>query len=106
MIMASDNPALPLVINESVSNFARVTNMIAEVDREMSALSSTAEGLVYKSMRNGCLHQQLILTGSIAAARLHCFSRATSEAPIIFCERPSRLADALDEEFEVHWGNN
>jgi branched-chain amino acid transport system ATP-binding protein len=31
-------------------------------------------------------------------AGAYCFSRATSEAPIIFCERSSRLADALDEE--------
>jgi len=108
MVMARDNPALSELINESdgIGSLARVADLITGVERDLNALSQSTEGLLFKPIRKGCLHQQLILTDRVAAARLHCYSRATSEAPILFVERPHRLADTFDAEFEAFWRLN
>lgn len=106
MLMSRDNPVLSSLINEQVGSFTRVANIITEVDREMTALSRAHKGVLYKPIRSGCLHQQLILTDKFAAVRLHCYSRATSESPILWFARPSSQADVFDAEFDTHWANN
>jgi|HubBroStandDraft_2_1064218.scaffolds.fasta_scaffold397854_2 hypothetical protein len=106
MVMSRDNPLFPGMINEAVGRFDRIANMNAEVEREMSALSRATDGLIFKPIHTGCLHQQLMLTDRLAVIRLHCYGRTTSEAPILFLERPNQLAETFDAEFDVLWKLN
>jgi hypothetical protein len=108
MVLSRDNPSFPGMINEAdgIGRFERIVNLNAEIERELSSLSRTTDGLVFKQIQNGCLHQQLILTDRLAVARPYCYSRTTSEAPILVIERPNQLAETFDAEFEAFWRLN
>jgi hypothetical protein len=106
MAMARDNPSFAGMINEAVGRFERIVNLNLEVERELSSLNHGTERVIFKPIHTGCLHQQLILSEKLAVARMHCYGRATSEAPILVLERPHPVADTFDAEFESFWSLN
>jgi hypothetical protein len=108
MAMSPDNPAFAGMINEAdgINNAAAVAETISTVQHGMSELTAISDRIRFKLIKTGGLHQQLVLTDKVATARLYCYSRTSTDAPVLYLQKPTPLSEAFDAEFEALWRLN
>lgn len=108
MAMDPENPAFAAMINDHSGTVLaeRLATQIRLVERTMNELQATSDHIQFKLVRRGTLHQQLVLSDRTAAARLLWYATGNSDAPIVYTERPSPLADMFQAEFDGLWRLN
>jgi hypothetical protein len=108
LLMHPDNPTLPEMINESLTevDLEDVTREINEMAKFFARLAAKGPNISVRQVRHGTMHCQTTRTDGLAVYLPYLYSRRRRYCPLWQCKTGSVLYDVVSEEFEGVWRVN
>lgn len=108
LVMHPDNPALPTMINESLTDvdLECVVREIQEMTKYYSRIAANCPNVSFRQIQRGTLHCQSTRTDGSAMYLPYLYARRRRNCPLWQCEAHSPLYDVVADEFEGLWNAN
>ncbi len=109
MIMDSENDALPVWLNthHTTSNSVRIVQeMISEANKIYEDLAARSENIIFRKLKRGIPHQQLVRSDQEMCVVMYLFSANTPQSPLILAHYDDPIYKSCFSEFEYLWHLN
>jgi hypothetical protein len=106
MTMHEDNPAIVAFFNPEVARAPDTRNVLEDARNRFSQKLSGLDCVEMRGIKNGSIHQQIILNEKRGMAIPYLYSAETDQGPLIICRSDFGLYKTLSQEFDAVWDLN